>query len=110
MYPQSVNEFVARVVDSLEKSGFLKKEDIDRESATEAFGEIIFNKWKRGDELIMTEEEAIKGMQMSKFISGMKELMRKNLVDTIEDENGEPIYFLTKEGRDYAENKLPKQQ
>ena len=110
MYPQSVNEFVARVVDSIEESGFLKEENIDKESATEAFGEIIFDKWKRGDELIMTEEEAIKGMQMSVVISGMKELMRKNLVDTIEDENGEPIYFLTKEGRDYAENKLPKQQ
>jgi hypothetical protein len=110
MYPQSVNEFVARVVDSIEESGFLKDENVDRESAIEAFGEIIFDKWKRGDELIMTEEEAIKGMQMSVVISGMKELMRKNLVDTIEDENGEPIYFLTKEGRGYAENKLPKQQ
>jgi DNA-binding PadR family transcriptional regulator len=110
MYPQSVNEFVAQVVDSLEESGFLKEEKVDRESAIEAFGEIIFDKWKRGDELIMTEEEAIKGMQMSVVISSMKELTRKNLVDTIEDENGEPIYFLTKQGRDYAENKLPNQQ
>ena len=109
MYPQSVNEFVAKVVDSLEESGFLKQENIDRESAIEAFGEIIFEKWMRGDELIMTEEEATKGMQMSVVISAMKNLMNEKLVDTIEDENGEPVYFLTKEGRDYAENKLPKQ-
>jgi hypothetical protein len=74
MYPQSVNEFVAQVVDSLEESGFLKEEKVDRSSAIEAFGEIIFDKWKRGDELIMTEEEAMEYLDFNVFATYVGEL------------------------------------
>jgi hypothetical protein len=106
MYPQSVNEFVAQVVQSLDESGFLTENDVDKESATKAFGEVVFKRWKRGDDLVMSEEDAIKGMQLSIFESSMKRLVSKKMVDSIEDENGEEIFFLTEKGKDYANKNL----
>jgi hypothetical protein len=102
MYPQPVREFVEKVIQSLDKSGFLIENDVDYESATKAFSGIVFERWKRGDELVMTEEEAMEGMKLSIFEATMKSLIKKNMVDTIENQNGEPVYFLTKEGKKYA--------
>jgi len=106
MYPQSVNEFVAQVVQSLDESGFLTENDVDKESAIKAFGEVVFERWKRGDDLVMSEEDAIKGMQLSIVEFIMKQLMNKNMIDSIEDENGEQVFFLTEKGKDYANKNL----
>lgn len=106
MYPQVVENRVNEVVESLNESGFLTENDVDEESAREVFGKIIFDRWKQGEELVMTEEEATNGLKDAIVTATFKSLMNKGLLDSIKDETGEDMFFLTDRGKEITENRF----
>ena len=91
---------------------FLKEEcqgiEIDNEMLTETFQFVLVppltKKFIDGDTIIFDEEEILKIFQQLVGNVSLISLRRKGLVDTIENENGEEIVFLTKEGKNLSKS------
>lgn len=99
MYPVSVTEFLDKIIESLTESGFMVETGATEDDVRTVFGPIAFQKWKDGNEIILTEEEATTGLRHCIAEATVQSLKRKGYIDSIEDENGIERVFLTEEGK-----------
>lgn len=109
MYPPTVENFLDQLELGLIESDFYCEQspgyDTDSPTVREEFGKVIFDRWQRGLELILTEQEFMSIMQRCVAQSSIQRLVEKGLVDVIEDEHGEDVVFLTERGKQYMADK-----
>jgi hypothetical protein len=103
IYPAEVANVLQKFHTGLLEENFYFDHDITEhgeKAMIEAAAPFFMKKWIDGDEEEPTYEELLGIMQKTityGIIYGLKE---KKLIDTIEDENGEEVVFLTKKGKD----------
>jgi len=112
-YPESVQEFCNKSIKVLVKTNFLENEFVD---VTERDYQILYDELCKyafetsflpGKEYAWEDDETKHMLESSLLSITVDRLMRKGLIDNIEDENGEKQYFLTKKGKklQYENNK-----
>lgn len=95
-YPQPVKDFAAEMVRCLEG-------EFNRELNEEIFRDCCLEKglekFINGDDIEFTIEEVERIVSDAVMETALVGLMEKGLVNNIEDETGETVYFLTEEGK-----------
>ena len=99
-YPRVVSEISERLVNSLKEDEIFKSEQIIGDIAFLNFSEFFLEKWVNGDlsgEIL--EEEFVNVMKKIIIESNLESLKSKDLIDSIENSEGEMVYFLTPAGK-----------
>lgn len=112
IYTPQIEDYVKEVVDILSISDELCGNFFEVETpedpilGKELLYEIIADKatdnFILGESFILTEEQFYEAFRDVKIRVALQTLKQKNLIDSIEDENGEEIFFLTEKGKNYA--------
>lgn len=106
-YPEPVEKFSQSLFDTLCKTEFFSENDITSEVVFQkAKGHIqkaVFESWLEDGETKMTEEilETLLRKIMAENL--LHSLHEKGMIDYVEDENGEEVFFLTEKGNRIAD-------
>lgn len=107
-YPYSVSEFSGNLVDGLKEIGFFEEEpDVNPSILFKNFCEEFMPKWIEGrepEEYLENEEVFQNVIVRSITESVLTDLKARGMVDSIEDENGEEVFFLTTIGKEEVES------
>ncbi len=120
IYPKPVIEVIDQVMDLLEHNpdgiNFFTSEDISKGYEDYAkiimynlIGDYLLPKFLIGgeDELVFETEEDFDELLKSCIVDvALKHLIDNKLVNYIEDEHGEEVFFLTNEGIEYTEKRI----
>jgi hypothetical protein len=113
VYQPSVIEKANYIIESLNESNFFTEHDInDKTFAFELLCEKLTEKFIIGE--LETEDGLFQEDEMEQILTEiivgthLNSLMKKGLVDSIEDENGEEVFFLTEFGKNEAVKILEK--
>ena len=99
-YPTSVADVTERLLEGLEEAEFFAKEEADYNVTFKRFADFFLGRWVNGEELEdFPEEEFSNILNKSIIESDIKRLSDRNLLDCIEDEKGETLYFVTEKGK-----------
>lgn len=106
-YQPKVLEACNALMSSIEESGFFKDNEIhDTSFAEEFICEKLTEKFIKGeldaDEILFTEEEIEKYLNAILVGSVLLSLQEKGLIDSVADENGEDVFFLTEQGKEVS--------
>jgi len=103
MYPDIIREYSERVANLIGKD-CATEEGLDPVELTnnliESISEISFDKWIKTSDVILDEFEIINAINMAITICVLSSLKSKGLIDNIDNERGEEIWFPTKLGKD----------
>ena len=108
MYPKEVEQISQKVYNCY-KEGLIEEFDTKdvkwlKNTALKAINDFFLKKFLDDGELILKDEK--EAYELTKYLYAhvsIDSLKLKGLVDTIEDENGEEIIFLTRLGKEYSE-------
>lgn len=101
IYSQPVLDMTQQVIQDLHKSDFFNKEECTIQAAEAVLGELFNAKFLASEPLMFSSDEEIKEtLGLIILESTFNSLMAKGLVDMVNDENGEKIHFVTKDGED----------
>ncbi len=101
--PEPVFHAVIKTVSILNEDSFLDNENCSTESATEVLTEYFMKRFLGGLPMTFDTEEAVESeIQQIIAIDALKRLKSRGIVDSIEDEHGEMIHFLTAKGKEVA--------
>lgn len=104
-YPKPVSELTEKLLDGLEEENFFETERADYNITFRRFADSSLRKWIKGEDMEdFTEEEFSQILRLSMVESDLTRMSEKGLLDSIEDENGESMYFLTEKGKIEIEN------
>lgn len=109
MFPESVLETANAVYDIFEED-IVKKTEKDpefcRPICMDIFSEFFLPKFLNGEDLTMSESDV--GPLYFQCITNVsiESLKQKGLINTIEDESGEEVVWLTEEGKKYTKENL----
>lgn len=103
VYPEIVEQRINESIAILKSEDYLKENNIDEEVIKDLFGQIYLPKFIKGEKLILTIEEYESLIRESMAQSTLNSLMNKGLIDGIEDEHGEMVYFLTPKGKELGQ-------
>ena len=79
---------------------FFEEEQADYNITFRRFADLSFKKWLDGTEMEdFSEDEFSNALKFSIVESELNSMSIKGLLESIEDENGEARYFLTKKGK-----------
>lgn len=99
-YPESVSSFTEKLLEGLDEEKFFEIEGADYDVTFRRFADLSFKKWIDGTEMEdFSEDEFSDALKFSIIESQLNTMTRKGLLGSIEDENGEARYFLTKKGK-----------
>lgn len=110
IYPQPVLDMTKEVIADLHKSDFFNKEECTVKAAESILNELFNDKFLAGNPIAFSSDEEIN--ETLGFIileSTFGSLMEKGLIDMIDDENGNRIPFVTKDGEAVI-NEIKKQE
>ena len=107
-YPETVSGVAQNFIFILQESNFFEVENVDEDITFIEFADFILPKWIEGNEIentnsLLTDKDFEFILKMSIFKTNFESLREKKLIDSIEDENGVEIPFLTKMGKEVAE-------
>lgn len=109
VYPDSVSELTEKLLEGLEEEGFFEKEGADYNITFKRFADSVFKNWISGENLEnITEEEFTQILNLSIIQSDLEGLRNRGVLETIDNEEGEPLYFLTEKGKCEMEKFLGK--
>jgi predicted transcriptional regulator len=77
--------------------------DISRDWLFEEIGKIILKRWVEEGEIYYTDEDIQVSVTRAAIKTAADDLIKQGILDSIEDENGEEVIFITEKGREYAE-------
>jgi len=111
-YPEEVSVILTAIYESLTADGFFIEHDIvnqGKRSLIDAAGPILMKRWVAGDlnPSDIPENDLKDILTRTITYAVIYELKEKKLVDTIEDETGEEIIFLTDAGREARKKQYP---
>jgi hypothetical protein len=95
-YPQQVKEYVKLLSSHLTD---LYDEDLGQTEFEHRASEKIMQKFLDGEDFSLEESEMEEIIRYAVIDSVLNSLKKKNLVDSVEDESGEDIFFLTGQGK-----------
>lgn len=99
-YPSSVSDVTERLLEGLEEAEFFQKEEADYDVTFKRFADFFFTRWVNGEDMEdFPEEEFSDILNRSIIESDIKRLSERELLDSIEDESGETLYFVTEKGK-----------
>lgn len=107
-YPTSVEEAIKKYTLILEEEGFFNDdlefppnmEETAKTHLWNILGEVLMEKFLNGSEdYIASPEEISRVIANTVVQTNLDSLMKENLIDGIENENGEMVYFLTEKGK-----------
>jgi hypothetical protein len=106
MYPKQVEDYSTLISDHFRPWAVEQGADPDKfvEFFKESLSKKTFPKWLNGGEIILTEQDVIECLNYSWAEYNLNSLKDKGLIDSIENENGEEIWFPTEEGRKYKQD------
>ena len=111
MYPQPVEEIAERIYECI-KEDLLpitsKSAEWCKNISIEEISKFMMPKFLNGDELLLAEKEVSQLFSMCITSLTVNSLKEKGYIDSILDENGEEIIFLTSTGKKVAEDMLGK--
>ena len=99
MYPQAVEQALDLIVDSLEETGFFEQEHCKVQYVREEFGKVLVQQWLGDGEFGITMEQAEHLLNRALICESIENLTKRGLIDTIENENGEEVVYLTEKGK-----------
>lgn len=104
-YPPSVSEITEKLLESLTEEKFFEEEQADYDITFKRFADSALSKWVKGNDIEdFSEEEFSSILRYSIVESDLVRLNKKGLLDSMEDENGETVYFLTEKGKNEMSN------
>ena len=99
-YPGQVSEITEKIIETLEEDNFFTKENISPDITFKKFADSILQKWINGNAMdIFIDDEFSDTLKMAMIESDISSLKERGFVDYIEDESGNPLYFLTERGK-----------
>jgi len=108
IYPPQIEEVLLEWQEALENPEFLSEQGIHpyyvKQAVRETFGPVMMDQWLKMGEVQITEELAeplIKRFIVSAIVLEMKD---NGLIDSIEDENGEEVFWATAKGKEHGKN------
>lgn len=104
MYPQKVEEYCKIITDHFKSWAIEQEADPDKFSHyfNDSLCKKVFPKWLNSEDIILTENEVIECLNFAWAEYNLNSLKEKGLIDSIEDENGEEVWFPTQNGKKYA--------
>ena len=104
IYPDSVEEKTQMCMEALEKAYAVMPEfDFDKSQAylRDSINNIFFQQWLKGDddEIGLDEEKIYRLMLMAEANHLLDSLEKKGYIDSIDDEDGNEVVFLTTKGK-----------
>ena len=106
-YPVTVQEWLDNLYDYLKTEGFFEGEELEdsnEENVMSNFYEIVgksaLQSWLENGEVRLEEKQLSKLLYQVVIKVHVEELMKSGMVDSIEDENGEEVMWLTPKGKD----------
>lgn len=106
-YPDEVERYLDQLEQALQQQSFYTEGpgiDTDRATVRRVFAKVVLKRWLDDGDLYVTDVEFSELMSQCVFESALQLLISKGFVDVIENEDGEEVVFLTKQGRQYTEN------
>jgi len=108
-YQPQVIELGDKIIESLTHSGFFIEQEItDSEPSYRVVYDFLTEKFINGqlnDGVVeMSEKEFTKLLGLINAECVLVSLKKKGLIDSYEDDNTEEMFFLSKEGKEYAKN------
>jgi hypothetical protein len=105
-YPDSVQEWLDKVYVILEEGRFFEEEQIEPKIGLKSFhrviGKLAVQSWINNGEVSVSTDEMESAMGTMLIDCHLEKLKEVNLVDCIEDENGDEVFFLTPQGKEIA--------
>ena len=99
-YPKPVAELTEKLLDGLEEEKFFESEQADYNITFRRFADLALKKWINGDDIEdFTEDEFSQILRFSMVETDLLRLSERGLLDSIENEEGEEMYFLTEKGK-----------
>jgi len=99
-YPKQVSEVTEKIIETLEEDNFFRKENISPDITFKNFADNILQKWISGNVMdIFADDEFFDVLKMCMVESDVTSLKDRGFIDFIEDESGNPLYFLTEMGK-----------
>ena len=104
IYPDSVEEKTQMCMEALEKAyAEMPEFDFDKSQAylRDSINTIFFQQWLKGDddEIGLDEEKIYRLMLMAEASHLLDSLEKKGYIDSIDDEDGNEVVFLTTKGK-----------
>lgn len=103
MYPPAIESILVLLEQAFQESDFYQAVDTTPQMVNKLFGKLLFDKWCKGDELVITEEEFEETTQRCVMEHALESLAEKGLVGTYDDPEKGPMVFLTTKGLQYVD-------
>lgn len=101
-YPPAVIDYSEALIKKLKEDSFFEMEDINENVFREVANELGLTKFLCNQEIIFDTKEFEKILQVSAIQSTVNNLIAGGIIDSIEDEDGKEIIWLTPLGREIA--------
>lgn len=100
IWPDAVNDATAAIIEVIHD--MLEPEEVEESLLRDELSKAFLEKFLSGETLLLTEEEFGKAYALASVVTTLQRLASKGLIQSVEDENGEPVYWLTEEGKEQA--------
>ncbi len=101
--PEPVSTAVNEIMQCME--GSLDNEvEVRSDLLKEELSKFFLKKFIDGSEFVMTEDEFIDMFHKAMIASTLEDLRKKGIVDSIDAEDGDPIFWLTSQGKEFVES------
>lgn len=108
-YPDKVNEYLEKwlptIKEMFEEDELFVSDEITKKAIEKVIGPLALKRFLQDGEVVLqiSEEEGTRLLRNLIAEAAILSLSSKGLVDTMENEHGEEIIFLTKDGKELAE-------
>lgn len=101
VYPESVEQQLDVMMNHVDLLDLVQSGDIRKEFIREEFGQMLFEKWLDGiEDVEISTEQFIDMLKMASAKTVLQSLKEKNLIDSIDDGEGNDYVFLTSRGKE----------
>jgi hypothetical protein len=98
IYPKPVQAKASEMISDLDDV-LTEEDDISIIELEKSFADRLLKRFLRGEELLLNSSEIEAAVDEAAMQTSYKSLTEKGLMDSIEDENGKTVYFLTELGK-----------
>lgn len=112
-YPEHVALFLNAMDASLQESGFYTENEIQSQGSRalhDVGGPILLQAWLENSLEEISDDTIAEIMRETLMTALIYQLQDKGMLDTITDEKGAEIIFVTEQGKDYTANHKPGRQ
>jgi predicted transcriptional regulator len=107
-FPDKIQEKIELFLEATKQSGLFENEyeipkgysQVAQTHLWNMVGEMLISKFISGDDYTLTESQATEVITHTILQTNLDSLMDSGLIDGIENENGEMVYFTTNKGKD----------